>query len=413
MSEAKPRLPSRRGTGPNVASAGAKPSTIIGPSPPEQAGFARRPKSLPDHSTPLIFGPAYLDRVVRVDRPLVDRSLGGRPLDGSVDGRAIEPGEGLHLVDPIGNRLEIDVAGSPWPGPSGRIGLSRPLSAPGGEPWTRLVKSVGWRDDLGGMGAGFAAALGGELVSALGPEADPVSRTIQRLLAKAGVLHHPIRVDHPADWTLLVTSGEHADKLPVGFRGCHAALPGLGEWRDRWSPLRVVAALPNRLAAEALRGPAAVRAFAPAMRNMLDRNPPVSGFADLIDVLCCNRGEWEALLDREQVAGQVSILVVTDGPAGATLRFTSPNGEAAHLMIPAFPRSRPPADTNRAGEAFASTLLSTLLGHSWTPGVTDPSLARLAAERAAAASALVLNRLDFGFPPPSEVDAALRAGFVG
>jgi ribokinase len=361
----------------------------------------------------LIFGPAYLDRVVRVDRPLVDPALGGKPLDGSVDGRVIEPGAGLLLVDPIGNRLEIDVSGRSWPGPSGRIGLSRPLSAPGGGSWTRLVEAVGWRDDLGGMGAGFAAALGGELVSSLGPEADPASQTIQRLLAEAGVTHHPIRVAHPADWTLLVTSGEHGDKLPVGFRGCHAALPALGGWTDRWTPLRVVAALPNRLAAEALKGPAAVRAFAPAMRNMLDRDPPVSGFADLIDILCCNRGEWEALLDREPVAWQVSILVVTDGPAGATLRYTTPEGEAGRLSIPAFPRSRPPADTNRAGEAFASTLLATLLGQGWTPGVTDPALARLAAERAAAASALVLDRLDFGFPTPGEIDAALRAGVVG
>ena len=36
----------------------------------------------------------------------------------------------------------------------------------------------------------------------------------------------------------------------------------------------------------------------------------------------------------------------------------------------------------------------------------------LAAERASAAAALVLDRLDFGFPDASRIDAALRLGRV-
>ncbi len=365
---------------------------------------------MPEAARPLIFGPAYLDRVLRVDRPLVDPALGRRPLDGSVDGRWLEPGSGLTLLDPLGNRLIVELPGS-WPGPTGLVGLSRPLSD-SGDGRARFVASTAWQDDLGGMGAGFAAALGGDLISALGPESDPASRSIAGLLAKHAISHHPIRVDHPADWTLLVTSGEHGDKLPVGFRGCHAALPDLGEWSGRFAPLRLVASLPNRLASEALRGPAAIHAFAPALRNMLDRDPPISAFAESIDLLTCNRGEWEALDDREQVAWQVSMLVVTDGPQGATLRFTTPEGEAGRLTIPAFPRSRPPLDTNRAGEAFAATLLTTLLEAGWTPGATPPDLVRTAAERAAAAAALVLDRTDFGFPSGGEINAALRAGRV-
>ena len=369
-------------------------------------GFA----ALPGSSFPLIFGPAYLDRVIRVDRPLVAPSPEARPLDGSVDGRWVEVGEGLTLVDPSGNRLVIELPEG-WPGPTGLVEVSRPLSASTGG--TRVVRSLSWQDDLGGMGAGFAASLGGDLISALGPELDPMSRAISGLLANAGIRHHPIRVDHPADWTLLVTSGEHGDKLPIGFRGCHAALPDLGEWSSRFAPLRLVASLPNRLASEALGGPATVRAFAPALRNMLDRNPPVSAFAGSIDILSCNRGEWENLPDREQVAWQVSILAITDGPNGATIRYTTPEGEAARLTIPAFPRSNPPRDTNRAGEAFAATLLTTLLENHWTPGTTAPGLAQSAAERAAAAAALVLDRADFGFPTTEEIDEALLAGRVG
>ncbi len=366
-----------------------------------------------DRPTPtLVFGPAYLDRVIRVDRPLVDPALGGRPLDGSVDGRRIEEGEGLTLLDPLGSRIVVELPEG-WPGPRGTIGLSRPLSERAAG-WSRAVRGVAWADDLGGMGSGFAAALGGDLVSALGPEDDPGSRAVAGLLARSGIRHHPIRIGvAEADWTLLVTSGKFGDKLPVGFRGCHASLTGLGPWAGRPCKLRVVAALPNRLAAEALRGPAEVRAFAPALRNMIDRDPPVSSFVDAIDVLSCNRGEWESLDDREQVAWQVSILAVTDGPDGATVRFTTPDGDAGLVQVPAFPRARPPRDTNRAGEAFASTLLATLLGAGWTPGVTPPDLARLAAERASAASALVIGRDEFGFPTPAQVDEALRDGRVG
>jgi ribokinase len=94
------------------------------------------------------------------------------------------------------------------------------------------------------------------------------------------------------------------------------------------------------------------------------------------------------------------------------VRYTTPEGEAGRVVVPAFPRRRPPRDTNRAGEAYASTFVSTLLAHGWAPGVSDPALVRRAAERAAAAAALVLDRTDFGFPSDAEVDAALAAGWV-
>jgi len=124
--------------------------------------------------------------------------------------------------------------------------------------------------------------------------------------------------------------------------------------------------------------------------------------------------EWETLEDREEAGWQFSILVVTDGPRGSTVRFTTPAGDAGILHIPAFPRERPPRDTNRAGEAYAATLISTLLDQGWCAalGVVEEGLIRMAGERASAAAALVLDRLEFGFPSPAEVDAALDAGRV-
>jgi ribokinase len=326
-----------------------------------------------------------------------------------------ENAEGLILVDPGGRSIALELPGD-WPGPTGRILLASPLVEPDrGPAWSRTAHAVSWHDDLGGMGAGYAAALGGALVSALGPENDPTSAAVARLLARHAIVHTPIRLDgHTADWTLLVTSGGFGDKLAIGFRGCHAVLRLEALAGGAACDLRVVAALPNPLAAAVLRQPGAdVRFFAPAMRNMRDRDDPVGRFAENIDVVACNRREWERLEDREAVAWQVSILAITDGPRGSSVRFTTPTGEAGMVTVPAFPRAAPPGDTNRAGEAYAATLIATLLDSGWTPGVAEESLVRHAAERAAAAAALVLDRLEFGFPEPAAIDAALRAGRVG
>lgn len=358
-----------------------------------------------------VFGPAYLDRVLKVGGPL--HAPGEPPLDRSVDG-VLSPGPGLKMIDPSGSTLIIELPDS-WPGPWGSIALL-------GRLWEAEVNSsisvlgVSWHDDLGGMGAGFAAALGGELRCMLGGEDDPSSLSILRWLTKVGIRSRPIRVRaQAADWTLLVTSGEHGDKLPIGFRGCHASVRSLVDEisSDSVCDLRIVAALPNRLAGEALRATGArVRMFAPSMRNMTDRLEPLARFAPSIDVLSCNHHEWESLAEREQVAWQVSVLAITDGPNGSSLRFTSPDGEPGRVVVPAFPRSGPPRDTNRAGEAYASTLVSTLLKGGWSPGVLDPGLAGIAALRASAAAALVLDRTEFGFPTSDEIDAAIHKGRV-
>jgi hypothetical protein len=359
-----------------------------------------------------VFGPAYLDRVLRVDRPLVPPEVGG-VLDGSVEGcRVDESGAVLTLEDPLGGSIVVEPPGG-WPGPFGRVRLDRPLVAGRGA-WCRTVRGTAWQDDLGGMGAGYARALGGELVGALGPEEDATSRVISGLLARAGVVHRPVRVPgRPADWTLLVTSGAHGDKLPIGFRGCHAALASLGDGPPEPCALCVVAALPNRLAAEVLGAhPAAVRFLAPALRTMIDRAPPLAAVAASVDLLSCNRREWEALDDREEVARRVWVLAITDGPRGSLVRFRGPGGGAAEVRVAALPRSHPPRDTNRAGEAYASTLVTTLLDAGWAPGPLGRDLAHFAAERASAAAALVLDLADFGFPEAAAIDAALRAGRV-
>ena len=90
-----------------------------------------------------------------------------------------------------------------------------------------------------------------------------------------------------------ITSGEFGDKLPIGFRGCHA---GAGPGRVRLPAPRGHATCaswphcptPWRRECSARRA-RACRFFAPAMRNVLDRDCPVSSFARSIDILSCNR----------------------------------------------------------------------------------------------------------------------------
>lgn len=380
-------------------------------SEPDSATTAENPTQPPT----LVFGPAYLDRVVRVNVPLLDPDLGAPPLDRSVDGEWFsELSEGLTLKDPDRSRIEIELPPD-WLGPSGVVKLARPFT-PGVAPWFRSVSATGWQDDLGGMGSGYAAALGGELVSALGDADDSTSLVISELLTRFHIKHHPVRVPgRTADWTLLVSSGEHGDKLPIGFRGCHAGIESLAAEASRPCGLRVVASFPNRLAAEALSAPnAALRFFAPALRNMLDQSPPILDFAASIDVLSCNMGEWESLADREQLAWRIPVLILTDGPRGATIRFTLPNGDPGRVTIPAFPRAHPPKDTNRAGESFAAAFLRTIIAGNGLqcPSTLEQELVEKAALRASAAAALVLDRTDFGFPTDDEIDEAIRLGIV-
>lgn len=364
----------------------------------------------------LVFGPAYLDRVLKVDAPLVDPAVGG-VLDRSVPGRVLgpspgvsRPGAGRLLIRSVPDfDLEIELPPG-WPGPEGVIGDGEVSE----ERPRRVVRGIAWHDDLGGMGAGFARAFGGVLTWVAGQEGDATSGAVAGLLDRNAVAHRPIHVPGRfGEWTLLVTSGEFGDKLAVGIRNPRDVDVSFAPIRDEPCDLLVAASMTNARAASALAGAnARVRMFAPARRNMVDPEPRVGQFARHIDILCCNRDEWETLPDREEVAWRLSILAVTDGPRGAEIRYTTPTGDAGLLSVTAFPRREPPKDTNRAGEAFASALVATLLDAGWSPGTTPDDLIRRAAERAAVAAALVLDRVDFGFPTAEEIDRALAAGMV-
>lgn len=371
---------------------------------------------MPQPRRTLVYGPAYLDRVLRVDRPLLDPAT-GETIDGSARCVGIEKSRGMSeslIVVHERGRFTVTPMPEKWPGPRGRLITDRKGEDVEARS-SRMVRGIAWHDDLGGMGAGYASALGGALISALGSLDDPTSRTVEGLLNRERITHRLIRVpEQPADWTLLVTSGEHGDKLAIGFRGCHEAIRTLPEPEGPTpADLVVVAGLPNRLVAQALGcHHDAIRFLAPAMRNMIDRDPPLAALSNSIDLLSCNRREWETLADRESLAERLSLLAITDGPAGSRIRYRSLTG-FEELHQPAVAREAPPRDTNRAGEAFASNLISTLLDEGWRPWTPVTSnLIRLAAARAAAAAAIVLDLEAFGFPSRDDIGEIVRTGVV-
>lgn len=363
-----------------------------------------------------VIGPAYLDRVLRVVGPLrlaatdppLDRGADGILVEGSPPGDAPDP-RCLLLKGGAGELLVQPLPGD-WPGPVGVIQVPPDLF-----PWAGRIEvpAASWADDLGGMGAGFAAALGGELTTILGGPDDRRGDSILARLAGAGVAATPVR--RPglgSDWTLLLSSGPHGDKLPIGFRGCWQGPIDLPESTGP-ADLLVVAGGTNRLAEAALQSrPARIRMFAPALRNMRDRDTPVASFLDEIDVLTCNRREWAEWMDSAAMPGRLSLLSVTDGPAGAILRFREAQDGVREIALPAFPRQEPPRDTNRAGEAFGATLIGALMDDGWSGGPLAEDILRRAGLRASVAAALVLDELGFRFPAPEEIDRALREGIV-
>ncbi len=157
------------------------------------------------------------------------------------------------------------------------------------------IRGIAWHDDLGGMGAGYASALGGWLHSALGPESDPTSDAIS---GSAGPVRdrppgHPARrssgrldlADHQRRVRRQARRWDSGAAMPrwIRFR-CHASRRRALRPASRRRP----AESPGRAGVEGARGPARVF-LAPAMRNMTDRDHPLGRFAECVDILSCNR----------------------------------------------------------------------------------------------------------------------------
>ena len=179
-------------------------------------------------------------------RPLVDPGL-GPPLDQSIDGRW-KFGDGARRWSTrTGPRSTIELPDD-WPGPTGEVRLSRPL--PGGPPGRRAVRGLPGTTTWAGWGPATPPRWGraGQRARAGGRPDQPRRGAIGWRVPGSRTGRSACRTSRPTG-RLLVTSGEFGDKLPIGFRGCHAALEPVAR-RAASAPcdLRVVASLPNRLA---------------------------------------------------------------------------------------------------------------------------------------------------------------------
>lgn len=359
----------------------------------------------------LIFGPAYLDIVMRVAGPIADR-----PIDLGCDG---------HLVPDCFDRLEIGCpngASLLIPGvkgtacPTGRLMTAHDVLPAG---LNRTMAVIETLEDLGGMGAGYAAALGGRLVFALARPEDPLSARVRQAIEREKIDHRLITIAAipQADTTFIVTSGTHGDKLPVGLRGCHASLEPVDVLGYDHAPIVVAASLANALMHAVLsERQDSLRILAPSARNCRDRSYPLGRLADVTDLLAINAGEWAELTetDRRAFEDSAAILSITRGPEGAEIHWRNELGERQNHFEPAFPRRRPPVDTNRAGEAFASFLILKLVDHGWSHEhrAFDAQAVRVAASHASAAAGLVIGMPRFEFPSQVDVERAVRLGEI-
>lgn len=363
----------------------------------------------------LVYGPAYLDLVIRVGRPLV--RPGAAPLDRSVDGVFFINDQTststLELVDTNQKRL-ILTGLHPAKHPTGTLRLSHP-ALDFSEIELEPLEIAG---DLGGMGAGYAAAMKGTLVSALAGRDDYARHMIETAIAENEIVHKPVIIpDVSTDCTLIVSSGPHGDKLPVGLRGCHARLHAnqmhlKGDW-----DVVVAASMHNELISELLaQHKNCLRVLAPATRNCRERTTRLGLLSRLADFMSLNQYEWEEIEkdDRRSWLAGDAIICVTKGPEGAEISWKNDFGERAFHHVPVFPRSEPPVDTNRAGEAFAAFFLNELWRRGWSkacPRVTQEMI-QGAARAGSAAAGLTINMRAFGFPTGSELAGAIERGSV-
>jgi len=355
----------------------------------------------------LIFGPAYLDVVLETESPLVtgdpplllDQSLLALSATGRDDGM-------LEVDGPTGDRLLF-----PLPAAQAAMAATYHLAEPVlarllGRDTTRTVNGTypvaQFRSQLGGMGAGYAKAFGGLLRTPFGGSGDApdvTGRQVLGWLAQHAIRCAPVYLPDCTSDSSLVLLSACGDKLAIGVR------EAMVHWRAAEEDRALVAeaaalvfcGAPNALLATVLSWQPGIPVMcAPALRNVCDAAVPLAAQAEGIHYLAMNALEWAQLTGRERLRDQVPVISITDGPHGSRILFR--DGE---VYIPAQPYVGP-ANTNRAGETYASTFFKVLLAEQpdfYRSGRVGEDVAAHAGAIATAQATRQLAIQEFAFPP--------------
>jgi len=339
---------------------------------------------------PLVYGPAYLDLVVTIDRAFCT----SQRVDKSIKVNAVTPNTAgaIRLRGENGDDLHF-----PLPVEFHEYAADCYLCETvlnNDELISDSYRVISVKCQLGGMGAGYALALHGLLRHPLGT--DTRGEFVRDALQRNGVTALAEISPGTSDLSLVILGAE--DKLTMGLR------PRMTAWRATAEDIAHVSAAsalcicgaPNALTAILLPHARNIPTMlAPSRRNIDDQVTPLADFAGAFSYLSLNRLEWEELPERQRWQRNTQVITITDGPHGC--RVLLPTGD--EFSLPALPHNGP-ADTNRCGETFAAAFFRTLLRESPTfhqHGV-PPSLAMIAAEYALAQAAKQLDIFEFGMP---------------
>jgi hypothetical protein len=347
----------------------------------------------------LVYGPAYVDTVLQIDRPLVpgtslllDQSIQAATRTPRDDGRIV-------LEGPTGDEVTLLLPAHARDA-GATFALSEPILARAmgaGAPLVRAEFPVtSCVRQLGGMGAGYASALGGMLRMAIGNDAE--GRAVRAECEAYDVPAVPSIVPGAATDTSMVIMSPRGDKLAVGVRDAMVRWEaGPMDEEAGVADLLVFCGAPNALARDVLAAGTVegIVMCAPAMRNVCDTDVPLASLAANVNYLAMNALEWEHLPGRGELWMRVPVVTVTDGPDGS--HILQPGEE--DIAMEAFPFDGDP-NTNRAGETYAAAFVSMLRREApgFPHGRVERGTLRMCGYHAAAMAMLQLRIADFGFP---------------
>jgi ribokinase len=268
---------------------------------------------------------------------------------------------------------------------------------------------------LGGMGAGYAAALNGFLVLPLGGSADGSvdewGKAIIQGLNECNISHQAqVITNHTSDITTLITSGSFGDKMPISLRDAsyYFSIDESVKSSIDEAEVVVITSFKNEIVRDIIN--AAQKKFiffAPAMRNVNDVAVPIHTFAEGIDYLSLNKTEWSVIVNAEQLTSIIPIISVTDGIRGSDIFYHDTNGAQRQIHLSCFNPNKKPLDTNHAGEAYAAAFLQSLLAElsfvELKAGKFDDELIWHAGIEATIAADLELDITTLAFPSREEI----------